>query len=179
MLKAREYRYLSLATGLGGNIYEWLQGGRSSDTDNHGIACDSASNPDGYIPTVEPMGAESCPADAASWRGLRVCDEQPRNGYDRDAFESGYTSLEDDIIAALPPADRSIRRARASRSRSPPQGPPRRTSSTSPGRVLHVAAADSSRRVRGDLAVSSPRRGGTGCIPATVERRQDPAANSC
>ena len=55
------------------------------------------------------MGAESCPADAESWRGLRVCDEQPRDGYDRDAFESGYTSLEDDIIAALPPAGRSIR----------------------------------------------------------------------
>ncbi len=86
-----------------GIIYEWLQRGRSSDTDNDGIACDSASNPNGYIPTVEPVAPEGCPADAETWRGLRVCNEQPRDGYDRAAFGSGYTSLEDDIIAALPP----------------------------------------------------------------------------
>ena len=86
-----------------GIIYEWLERGRSSDTDNDGIACDSASNPNGYIPTVEPVGPEGCPADAETWRGLRVCEEQPRDGYDRDAFGSGYASLEDDIIAALPP----------------------------------------------------------------------------
>ena len=86
-----------------GIIYEWLQRGRSSDTDNDGIACDSASNPNGYIPTVEPVGPEGCPADADTWRGLQVCEEQPRDGYDRTAFGSGYASLEDDIIAALPP----------------------------------------------------------------------------
>ena len=43
-----------------------------------------------------------CPADAETWRGLRVCSERPREGYDRDAFGTGYRSLEDDIIAALP-----------------------------------------------------------------------------
>ena len=30
--------------------------------------------------------------------GLQVCEEQPRDGYDRDAFGSAYSSLEDDII---------------------------------------------------------------------------------
>ena len=86
-----------------GIIYEWLQRGRSSDTDNDGIACDSASNPNGYIPTVEPVGPQGCPADAETWRGLRVCEERPRDGYDRSAFGQGYSTLEDDIIAALPP----------------------------------------------------------------------------
>ena len=33
-----------------GIIYEWLQRSRSSDTDGDGIACDSTSNPDGYVP---------------------------------------------------------------------------------------------------------------------------------
>ena len=40
--------------------------------------------------------------DAEIWRGLQVCEEQSRDGYDRDAFGTGYRSLEDDIIAALP-----------------------------------------------------------------------------
>ena len=43
-----------------------------------------------------------CPADAETWRELRVCSERPRDGYDRDAFGTGYRTLEDDIIAALP-----------------------------------------------------------------------------
>ena len=43
-----------------------------------------------------------CPADAETWRGLRVCSERPREGYDRDSFGTGYRSLEDDIIEALP-----------------------------------------------------------------------------
>jgi hypothetical protein len=47
-----------------------------------------------------PVG---CSADAETWRGLRVCSERPRDGYDRDAFGTGYRGLEDDIIAALPP----------------------------------------------------------------------------
>ena len=53
-----------------------------------------------------PASAQSrdaCSADAETWRGLQVCDEQPRDGYDRDAFGTGYSSLEDEIIAALPP----------------------------------------------------------------------------
>ena len=40
--------------------------------------------------------------DAEIWRGLQVCEEQSRDGDDRDAFGTGYRSLEDDIIAALP-----------------------------------------------------------------------------
>ena len=34
---------------------------------------------------------------------LQICEEQPREGYDRDAFGSAYSSLEDDIIDMLPP----------------------------------------------------------------------------
>ena len=49
---------------------------------------------------MEPQG---CPADAETWRGLQICEEQPREGYDRDAFGSAYSSLEDDIIDMLPP----------------------------------------------------------------------------
>ena len=91
-----------------GIIYEWLERGRSSDTDNDGIACDSASNPNGYIPTVQPVGPQGCPADAEIWRGLQVCEEQPRDGYDRDAYGQGYSTLEDDIIAALPPTMKAL-----------------------------------------------------------------------
>ena len=90
-----------------GIIYEWLERTRSSDTDNDGIGCDSASNPNGYIPNVQPkppVDPQGCLADAVTWRGLKVCDERPRDGYDRDAFGTGYSSLEDDIIAALPPS---------------------------------------------------------------------------
>ena len=89
-----------------GIIYEWLERGRSSDTDNNSIACESASNPNGYIPNVQvqpPVETQACSADAETWRGLKVCDERPRDDYDRDAFGTGYSSLEDEIIAALPP----------------------------------------------------------------------------
>ena len=88
-----------------GIIYEWLERSRSSDTDNDGIACDSVSNPSGYIPNVQPVDdpSQGCPVDAETWRGLQVCEEQPREGYDRDAFGSAYSSLEDDIIDMLPP----------------------------------------------------------------------------
>ena len=87
-----------------GIIYEWLERQRSSDTDNDGIACDSSSNPRGYVPktrTEDPQPT-ACPPDSETWRGLKVCAERSRDGYDRDDYGSGYTSLEDDIIAALP-----------------------------------------------------------------------------
>ena len=84
-------------------IYEWLERGRSSDSDDDGIACDSESNPNGYIPRAQPpVDPQGCPADAPIWRGLQVCEEQSRDGYERDAFGTGYRNLEDDIIAALP-----------------------------------------------------------------------------
>ena len=87
-----------------GIIYEWLERQRSSDTDNDGIACDSSSNPRGYIPKADTMDPKptGCPPDAETWRGLKVCAERSREGYDRDDYGSGYSSLEDDIIAALP-----------------------------------------------------------------------------
>ena len=43
-----------------------------------------------------------CSSDAGTWRGLRVCSECAREVYDRDDYGTGYRSLEDDIIAALP-----------------------------------------------------------------------------
>ena len=89
-----------------GIIYEWLERGRSSDSDNDGVACQNSSNPNGYIPNVQvqpPVETQVCSADAETWRGLKICDERPRDGYDRDAFGTGYSSLEDEIIAALPP----------------------------------------------------------------------------
>ena len=46
--------------------------------------------------------SQGCPVDAETWRGLQVCEEQPREGYDREAFGSAYSSLEDDIIDMLP-----------------------------------------------------------------------------
>ena len=89
-----------------GIIYEWLERNRSSDGNSDGVACENSSNPNGYIPNVQvqpPVETQACSADAEMWRGLKVCDERPRDGYDRDAFGTGYSSLEDDIIAALPP----------------------------------------------------------------------------
>lgn len=85
-------------------IYGWLERSRSSDSDNDGIACDSESNPNGYVPRAQPPVDDppGCPAGAPIWRGLQVCAEQSRQGYDRDAFGSGYRTLEDDIIRALP-----------------------------------------------------------------------------
>ena len=103
-LKLPAYRDNRNGTGI---IYEWLERSRSSDGDNDGGACESNSNPGGYIPNVQPVQPvepEGCPADAETWRGLQVCGEQPRDGYDRDAFGTGYSSLEDDIIDMLPPS---------------------------------------------------------------------------
>ena len=54
-----------------GIIYEWLERTRSSDTDNDGIACDSASNPNGYIPNVEE------PAPDLVVLGPNVSDNSP------------------------------------------------------------------------------------------------------
>ena len=48
------------------------------------------------------MDPQGCPADAPVWRGLQVCEEQSRDGYERDAFGTGYRTLEDDVIASLP-----------------------------------------------------------------------------
>ena len=98
-LRLPAYRDNRDGTGV---IYEWLERSRSSDTDNDGVACESTPNAGGYIPNVQPVEPQGCSADAETWRGLQVCEEQPRDGYDRDAFGSGYSSLEDDIIAALP-----------------------------------------------------------------------------
>ena len=66
-------------------------------------ARDQSRNREGLGPGG-PTGATRCPpADAETWQGLQVCEEQPREGYDRDAFGSAYSSLEDDIIDMLPP----------------------------------------------------------------------------
>ena len=73
------------------------------DGDNNTAASDAATL--SFTITVQPAATlyVGCSADAETWRGLRVCSERPRDGYDRDAFGTGYRTLEDDIIAALPP----------------------------------------------------------------------------
>ncbi len=43
-----------------------------------------------------------CPSGSPTWMGLPVCEEAERTGYDRDAFGSAYSSLEDEIIKGLP-----------------------------------------------------------------------------
>ena len=90
-------------------IYEWLERRTSSDTDNDGIACETPSNPTGYVPgSITPppppptTNARECPAGSATWMGLPVCEEGARVGYDRNAFGSAYSSLEDEIIDGLP-----------------------------------------------------------------------------
>ena len=109
-LKLPAYRDNRDGTGL---IYEWLQRQRSSDTDNDGIACDSTSNPNGYVPragstTPPPTNARECPAGSPTWMDLPVCEEGARVSYDRDAFGSAYSSLEDEIIDALPKSDGQV-----------------------------------------------------------------------
>ena len=87
-------------TGL---IYEWLERGRSSDSDDDGVSCESTQNPGGYVPVrVTPTGDRMCPSGAPTWMGLPVCEEVERTGYDRDAFGSAYSSLEDEIVTGLP-----------------------------------------------------------------------------
>ena len=109
-LKLPAYRDNRDGTGL---IYEWLQRQRSSDTDNDGIACDNTSNPNGYVPragstTPPPTNARECPAGSPTWMDLPVCEEGARVSYDRDAFGSAYSSLEDEIIDALPKSDGQV-----------------------------------------------------------------------
>ena len=109
-LKLPAYRDNRDGTGL---IYEWLQRQRSSDTNNDGIACASTSNPNGYVPragstTPPPTNARECPAGSPTWMDLPVCEEGARVSYDRDAFGSAYSSLEDEIIDALPKSDGQV-----------------------------------------------------------------------
>ena len=88
-------------------IYEWLERGTSSDSDNDGIACESTPNPNGYVPSAgstppPTTSVRERPAGSPTWMGLSVCEEGARVGYDRDAFGSAYSSLEDEIIDGLP-----------------------------------------------------------------------------
>ena len=89
-----------------GLIYEWLERGRSSDSDDDGISCETTQNPSGYVPARLPpptqTGDRTCPAGSPTWMGLPVCVEAERTGYDRDAFGTAYTSLEDEIVEGLP-----------------------------------------------------------------------------
>ena len=97
-------------TGL---IYEWLERGRASDSDDDGISCESTQNPSGYVParvTAPPTqtGDRTCPTGSPTWMGLPVCEEAERTGYDRDAFGTAYTSLEDEIIKGLPKSGEQV-----------------------------------------------------------------------
>ena len=97
-------------TGL---IYEWLERGRSSDSDDDGISCESTQNASGNVParvTTLPTqtGDRTCPTGSATWMGLPVCEEAERTGYDRDAFGTAYSSLEDEIIKGLPKSGEQV-----------------------------------------------------------------------
>ena len=72
------------------------------DGDANTAASDAATL--SFTITVQPAATPyvGCSADAETWRGLRVCSERARDGYDRDDYGTGYRSLEDEIIAALP-----------------------------------------------------------------------------
>ena len=72
------------------------------EVDANAAASDAATLT--FAVKVQPPSSSyvGCSKDAETWRGLRVCTERPRDGYDRDAFGTGYRTLEDDIIAALP-----------------------------------------------------------------------------
>ena len=70
------------------------------DGDANTAASDAATLT--FTITVQSPRPAGCSSDAGTWRGLWVCSERPREGYDRDDYGSGYRSLEDDIIAALP-----------------------------------------------------------------------------
>ena len=102
-LKLPAYRDNRDGTGV---IYEWLERGTSSDSDSDGVACEGTQNPNGYVPSdgsTPPTTSErKCPAGSPTWMGLPVCEEGARTGYDRDAFGSAYSSLEDEIIESLP-----------------------------------------------------------------------------
>ena len=102
-LKLPAYRDNRDGTGV---IYEWLERGTSSDSDSDGVACEGTQNPNGYVPSAgstPPTTSErTCPAGSPTWMGLPVCEEGARTGYDRDAFGSAYSSLEDEIIESLP-----------------------------------------------------------------------------
>ena len=52
--------------------------------------------------------AWACPDGSPVWMGLRVCQEKPRDGYDRTAFGAAYRSLEDEIIDHLPQSDGAV-----------------------------------------------------------------------
>ena len=100
-LKLPAYEDNRNGTGL---IYDWLQRGRSSDSDGDGIACETTHNPTGYVPVPPRTGERMCPSGSPTWMGLPVCEEVERTAYDRDAFGSAYSSLEDEIITGLPKA---------------------------------------------------------------------------
>ena len=76
---------------------------QAADADTNTAASDAATLT--FTITVQPAATPyvGCSADAETWRGLRVCSERARDGYDRNDYGTGYRGLEDDIIAALPP----------------------------------------------------------------------------
>ena len=106
-LRLPAYRDDRDGTGL---IYEWLERGRSTDSDDDGISCESSQNPNGYVPVrvARPTGDRICPSGSPTWMGLPVCEEATRTGFDRDDFGSAYSSLEDEIIEQLPKSDGQV-----------------------------------------------------------------------
>ena len=67
-LRLPAYRDNRDGTGL---IYEWLERGRSSDSDDDGISCESSQNPNGYVPVrvTPPDGGQDVPVRFADMDG--------------------------------------------------------------------------------------------------------------
>ena len=53
-------------------------------------------------PPPPPVALANCEPGAPVWMEIPVCAEGSRDGYDRDDFGSGYSSLEAQIIDSLP-----------------------------------------------------------------------------
>ena len=60
------------------------------------------------VDTLRLVKLVVCPAGSPVWMDLQVCAEPVREGYDRDAFGTGYRSLEDEIVASLPQVRDSV-----------------------------------------------------------------------
>ena len=48
------------------------------------------------------QASAQCPPRSPTWQDLQVCNERPRDGYDRRDYGRRYETLESKIIAALP-----------------------------------------------------------------------------
>ena len=81
---------------------------RSSDTPTTPTPTDTTTTDTTTVDTTTVVTSPPtpttrfCPEGSPTWNRLPVCVEVAREGYDRSAFGTRYSSLEDDIIRTLP-----------------------------------------------------------------------------